>query len=104
MPFCPNDKSMLLPIGGVLQCKKCGYSPSGPAESKKIKHAAEQKEILILDKEAEDKLEVMPKMRAECPNCGNNEAWYRTQQTRKSDEPETAFLRCTKCDHRWRKY
>lgn len=105
MPFCPNDKSMLLPVEGKLTCRRCGFVQGGPAVSKKISHAAEQKDMLILDKEAEDKLsEVMPKMKAECPNCGNGEAYYRTQQTRKSDEPETAFLRCTKCDTRWRKY
>ena len=104
MPFCPNDKSMLQFVEGKLTCKKCGYVQGGPAKSHTIKHEATNREILVLDKAAEDKLEVMPKMKAECPNCGNNEAWYRTQQTRKSDEPETAFLRCTKCDYRWRKY
>ena len=104
MPFCPNDKSMLLLVGGKFTCKKCGYSPAGPAKSQKISHAAEGKDMLILDKEAQEQLEVMPKIQAECSKCGNNEAWYRTQQTRKSDEPETMFLRCTKCDNRWRKY
>lgn len=105
MPFCPNDKSMLYPHEGRLTCKKCGYVQGGAVASRTIKvHESTNREITVLDDAAKEKLEIMPKMAAECPNCGNNEAWYRTQQTRKSDEPETAFLRCTKCDHRWRKY
>lgn len=105
MPFCPNDKSMLFPISGKMTCKKCGYEMGGPIQSRKVQaHHAETRDITVLDDETMAKLEVLPKMKAECPSCGNNEAWYRTQQTRKSDEPETAFLRCTKCDHRWRKY
>jgi transcription factor S len=103
MPFCPNCKSMLFPVGGVLECKKCGYK-GGKTESKVVTTAREERDVLVITPEDEAKLEIMPKMRAECPKCGNMEAYYRTQQTRKSDEPETAFLRCTKCGHRWRKY
>jgi DNA-directed RNA polymerase subunit M len=105
MPFCPNDKSMLLPKNGKMTCAKCGYVLGGKIESRPITTSkAETRDITVLDDAAMAKLEVNPKMKAECPNCGNNEAYYRTQQTRKSDEPETAFLRCTKCDYRWRKY
>ena len=105
MPFCPNDKSMLYPVDGRPTCKKCGFVMGGPIRSRTLKTSeAADKEMLILDDAAREKLEVMPKINMDCPNCGNNEAWYRTQQTRKSDEPETMFLRCTKCDHRWRKY
>jgi transcription factor S len=105
MPFCPNDKSILYPVDGKLTCRKCGYVHGAPPESRTLKtHEAQERELLILDEAALERLEVMPKIAADCPNCGNREAWYRTQQTRKSDEPETMFLRCTKCDHRWRKY
>lgn len=104
MPFCPNDKSMLLPLGGTLTCRRCGYVLGEPAVSRTITHKATNKEILVLDEADRARLEVMPKIRMDCPNCGHFEAYYRTQQTRKSDEPETMFLRCAKCDYRWRKY
>jgi DNA-directed RNA polymerase subunit M len=105
MPFCPNDKSMLFPVAGKMTCKKCGYELGGKIQSRPVtSHKAEVREITVLDDADMAKMEILPKMKAECPNCGNGEAYYRTQQTRKSDEPETAFLRCTKCDHRWRKY
>ena len=92
---------MLLPP--AFTCLKCGVSKR-PASGTKLVAAREEREILVMTPEDEAKLEVMPKMKAECPKCANMEAYYRTQQTRKSDEPETAFLRCTKCGHRWRKY
>lgn len=101
--FCPNCKSMLFPKAGALECNKCGYK-GGKTQSNVLVTAREDRDVLILDEADRAKLEIMPKMRIECPKCGNFEAWFRTQQTRKSDEPETAFLRCTKCDHRWRKY
>lgn len=103
MPFCPNDRSLLIPKEGKIQCPKCGYS-TDKTESRIVTSAREEHEMLVLDDEARKKLEVMPIMRTECPQCGSMEAYYRTQQTRRSDEPETTFLRCKKCDHRWRKY
>ena len=103
MPFCPNCKSLLFPRDGVLKCNKCGYQ-GGKPESKTVVVPRSERDVLVIDDEAKAKLEVMPTMQAECPKCGNFTAWYRTQQTRKSDEPETTFLRCTKCDNRWRKY
>ena len=39
-----------------------------------------------------------------CPKCHNKGAYYWFLQTRSADEPETRFLRCTKCKHTWREY
>lgn len=103
MPFCPNCKSLLLPVEGRLTCKKCGYVQE-KAESQVVSQPREEREILVLDEVDRKRLEVMPTMHIECPKCGHTEAYYRTQQTRRADEPETVFLRCAKCDHRWRKY
>ncbi|MBI0582696.1 MAG: hypothetical protein ISF22_00560 [Methanomassiliicoccus sp.] len=47
---------------------------------------------------------VMPKTATTCPKCGHNEAYWYLRQTRKSDEPETTFLTCCSCSHKWRKY
>lgn len=103
MPFCPECRSLLLPTAGQLKCKKCGYVAKS-VESRTVTIPREEREMLVLDEAARRRLEVMPTMEVDCPQCGNRTAYYRTQQTRKSDEPETTFLRCTKCDHRWRKY
>ncbi len=32
-----------------------------------------------------------------CPNCGNDEMTYTTQQTRSADEGQTVFYTCPKC-------
>lgn len=32
-----------------------------------------------------------------CPNCGNDEMSYTTQQTRSADEGQTVFYTCPKC-------
>lgn len=104
MPFCPNCKSLVVPVAGKLSCKKCGYQGDLPTGGHVVRQAREERDVLVLDDEAKERLEVMPKINFECPKCGHREAYYRTQQTRKSDEPETMFLRCVKCDHRWRKY
>lgn len=103
MPFCPRCKSLLLPVEGKPTCRKCGYVEE-KTESKVVTIQRDEREILIFDETDRAKLEVMPKIKMECPKCGHLEAFYRTQQTRKADEPETMFLRCAKCDHRWRKY
>ena len=40
----------------------------------------------------------------ECPKCGCKEAYFRTEQTRGADEPETEFYTCVKCEKVWREY
>jgi DNA-directed RNA polymerase subunit M len=53
----------------------------------------------------DDQERSMPKTDdVECDNCGNGEAYWDTEQTRASDEPETRFYICTECDKKWREY
>ena len=58
------------------------------------------REIEIIEKE----VDILPKTKVTCDKCGNKEAHYWTIQTRAGDEPETKFLRCTKCKYTWRDY
>jgi DNA-directed RNA polymerase subunit M len=51
-----------------------------------------------------EQLEMHPKVKIICEKCGNNAAYFWTQQTRAADEPETRFFKCTKCKHTWREY
>ena len=37
-----------------------------------------------------------------CPDCGNEEMTYTTQQTRSADEGQTVFFSCPKCKYEMR--
>lgn len=63
--------------------------------------AKKDKEVEVIEK---DSVNILPKTKVGCEKCGNKEAFYWTIQTRAGDEPETKFLRCTKCNHIWRDY
>lgn len=130
MLFCPKCGSILRPKDKagkrILWCS-CGFT----ADLEKIKKEKEKKEKEELkeekteetkEKKTEEKkpeekkeetkrkieiveeIETHPKIKAKCPKCENNEAYYWTQQTRGADEPETRFFKCTKCNYTWREY
>jgi transcription factor S len=102
--FCPKCGSILLPKKDgnkkSLVCS-CGYKSIG--EATKITEAVTKKsaDIAVIDK---DKPNILPKTKTNCEKCGNKEAFFWTMQTRAGDEPETKFLKCTKCNHTWRDY
>jgi transcription factor S len=104
--FCPKCGSILMPKKAkgkkkVLQCS-CGYSDDDTTKSV-IKETIKQAEdIEIVEADAED--DMLPITEAECPKCKNDKCWYWMIQTRASDEPETKFLKCTKCKHTYRDY
>lgn len=103
MEFCPKCNGMLMPKNGVLTCK-CGYTKEITQESQKNYKGQEKikTEDTVIFK-GED-VNVLPKTKVACPECGNNEAYWQLRQTRSADEAETRFLECTKCGHRWREY
>jgi DNA-directed RNA polymerase subunit M len=82
---------------GSFVCKKCGYKQE-PIGRKPIKTKKEEKRHGII----EEKFELLPKTRVRCPKCGNLEAYWEIRQIRASDEPETKFYRCCKCNYSWR--
>ncbi|MBN1792299.1 transcription factor S [Candidatus Woesearchaeota archaeon] len=104
MMFCPKCGSLLRPKSDkkkkVLACS-CGYT-SKEVESATIKEQVvkDEREVAVVE-ENDDQL---PETDAECPECGNGRARYWLQQMRAGDEPETKFLKCTKCKHVWRDY
>jgi DNA-directed RNA polymerase subunit M len=60
-----------------------------------------QEESEIIDvSEAENR--GLPTTDVNCPNCGNDTAYWYMQQIRAADESETRFFVCTECEHRWR--
>jgi len=44
----------------------------------------------------------LPKTKTTCPKCGHNEAYWILRQMRGSDEPESRFYTCVKCNYKWR--
>ncbi len=93
----------MLPKNGVLVCTKCKLEKkiSNTSELKITSERKKEDKLLIL--EAED-IKTKPTTRAECPKCKNMQAEWWLLQTRKADEAETRFFRCTKCKFTWREY
>jgi DNA-directed RNA polymerase subunit M len=97
--FCPKCKALMYPAGDEIVCKKCGFKRGKPGSNVVITKQEEKEVTLIEDI---DKTNVLPKTKTKCPKCGHNEAFWILRQMRGSDEPESRFYTCTKCEHKWR--
>ncbi len=111
--FCPKCGGLLRAKEGsrtefVCPSSKCGFEQNAKDLTKEggaTKVKIDMKRSEVEDCPVVDAIEgVMPKTAVPCPKCGHNEAYWYLRQTRKSDEPETTFLTCCKCGHKWRKY
>jgi len=83
----------------VLACDKCDKIQESANNTKISQKVEETKEMEVIED-----VEMHPKIRAKCEKCGNDIAYYWSQQTRSADEPPTRFFRCTKCRFTWREY
>ena len=90
----------MFPQDGELSCRRCQTRTQleGPAMVVVKQSPSESKGILVIEEDEE----TLPKTKAECPQCGNNEAFWVLRQMRGADEPETRIYRCTKCKNTWR--
>ena len=108
MLFCPKCGSILKPkekSGKKLLWCACGFSTEFKKEEKEDSPVEEAPKVEATKTiEVVEEVETHPKIKANCKECGNKEAYYWTQQTRGADEAETRFFRCTKCNHTWREY
>ena len=98
--FCEKCGGLLLPSGDKLVCSNCHAEFS---EDLSFDQKSDKKKMTMSSGKVKD-FETLPKTKAECPKCGNNEAFFWFVQTRASDEPPTKFFRCVKCRHTWREY
>jgi DNA-directed RNA polymerase subunit M len=97
--FCEKCGGLIIPKNKKLVCSNCGEE--GDARyAKSFKLSKRPEKFLIID----EKVDTLPKTRAECPKCGNMKAEWWLIQTRRADEAETRFFRCTKCKFTWREY
>jgi DNA-directed RNA polymerase subunit M len=103
MEFCPKCGTVMFPQDDKFQCK-CGYEKKITKEvisQYNVSEEVKAKESIIF---TDDKVKTLPTTKVECPKCKNREAFWWLQQTRRADESETRFLRCTKCGYTWREY
>ncbi|MFH1327093.1 MAG: transcription factor S [archaeon] len=101
MEFCPKCGAVLVQKKGKNCCPRCNYSIKGQAKIKTSEKIDERKEIYVI---SEKDSEIHPIVTEICKKCGNNKVYFWTVQTRSSDEAETKFFKCTKCDYTWRDY
>ncbi len=101
MEFCPKCGSIILVNDKNAACAKCNYKPKGKIKIQASEKIERAEKISVID---ESKMNTFPVVQIKCPKCGNKEAYFWTLQTRSSDESETKFYKCTKCEHTWRVY
>lgn len=103
MEFCPKCGAMMFPKDNTLHCK-CGFE-KGMTKELVVKYAISEKidakDTVIFT--GED-INTLPTTKEICPKCGNREAFWWLQQTRRADESETRFFRCSSCKYTWREY
>ncbi len=102
MEFCPKCGSVILiKENKKAVCANCNYRPKGKVKIQASEKIDRADKVAVIE---EKKLTTYPKVEIKCPKCKHKEAFFWTLQTRASDESETKFYRCTKCEHTWRDY
>lgn len=82
-------------------CAKCGFKHKGKLKVQSSEKIAVPERVAVVK---ESELNTYPIVEIKCPSCKYNEAYFWTMQTRSSDESETKFYKCAKCEHTWRAY
>ena len=105
MKFCPECGSFCQENVAELcyVCPKCGFKEPLEEIRTITRNNNKEDKIIVIGKK-ERKLSTMPRTKAVCPKCDNDEAFWWMVQTRGIDESSTQFYRCTKCSHTWRDY
>ena len=101
MDFCPKCGAVLIQKTKNAGCPRCGYSAKGKLKINISEKVDERKEVAVIS--SKDK-QALPIVNEKCLKCGNNQAYFWTVQTRASDEAETKFFKCTKCENTTREY
>ena len=103
MEFCPKCGAMLIQKGKREACPRCKYS-SKTKSKLKVSEKIEQKRKVDIVSEKDSEVYPIVDLEKHCIKCKNKKAYFWTMQTRSSDEAETKFFKCTKCQHTWREY
>ncbi len=100
MEFCPKCGAVLIQKRKNDGCARCNYSIKGKIKLTTSEAIGDKKEVAVIKKDTQ----VFPIVNERCKECRNDKAYFWTVQTRSSDEAETKFFKCVKCEHTWREY
>ncbi|MDY6769466.1 MAG: transcription factor S [Candidatus Nanohaloarchaea archaeon] len=106
MDYCDDCGGIIVPEKSgeetSFQCRSCGkaYEKTGGELEIREESETDGKQITV----GGDDQESRPTTDEECEECGNDTAYWWTEQTRSADEPPTRFYRCTECGETWREY
>ena len=101
MEFCEKCGGMILIKDGKASCAGCGFKLKKKPMIKTSEKITEKTSVAVI-KEKDNNIN--PIVEIKCIKCKNNRSYFWTMQTRSSDESETKFYKCTKCEHTWRAY
>lgn len=101
MEFCPKCGAVLVQKKKKYGCPRCSYLSKEKTKIKTSEKIEGRKDAIAVSKKD---TQVFPIIQDKCKKCGNEEAYFWTVQTRASDESETKFFKCTKCNNTRREY
>ena len=101
MEFCPKCGAVLIQKTKNAGCPRCKYSSKGKVKINASETIGEKQSVAVISTKAP---QTNPVVDEKCKECKNDKAYFWTLQTRSSDEAETKFFKCTKCEHTWREY
>ena len=101
MEFCPKCGAILIQKTKNFGCPRCNYSSKSKIILKTSEKIHEKNIGVAISRET---LGVHPIVNEKCKKCSNDKAYFWTVQTRASDESETKFFKCVKCENTWREY
>ena len=101
MEFCPKCGAILVQKTKNFGCPRCNYSSKNKTALKTSEKINEKNQGVAISRET---IGVHPIVNEKCKKCKNNKAYFWTVQTRASDESETKFFGCVKCENTWREY
>ena len=109
MRFCPHDSSMLYPKENkrskqlMYACKLCHYTEEAAGQPLVYRNEKkkEVKNILhTVPSAISDDPTLARTTKANCENCGHNEAVFFQSSVAQSDSLALIFV-CCNCDHKW---
>ena len=108
MKFCPNCANILYPQEDKdekrlkFHCKHCEHvelAESGLIYRHEVQHTLSEKAAVISDVTSDPTL---PRTKANCPYCKNQEAVFFQSTSRSDAEAMTLYFVCTACGKRFR--